>query len=50
MAISPITGGRRTEALDASDIALTDLQRKVSSGIAGIMPFKSVLCLGPSPS
>jgi hypothetical protein len=39
-----------TEALDASDIALTDLERKISSGIAGIVPFKSVLRLGPSPS
>ena len=50
LTIAPNAGGRGTEALDTSDIALTDLERKISSGIAGIVPFKSVLRLGPSPS
>ena len=50
LAIAPSTGGRGTETLDASDITLTDLERKISPGIARIVPFKSVLLLGPSLS
>ena len=50
LAIAPNAGGLGTEALDDGDIALTDLERKISSGVAGIMPFKSVLRPGPFPS
>jgi hypothetical protein len=42
--------GVEQRALDASDITLTDPERKISSGIAGIVPFKSVQRLGPSPA